>query len=382
MPSRSRSGLAVLAGAVCLAIGFATGRGFAHRAAPFVEAETHGASERVPLLPSFADTVARTSPGVVAVRSISAVRPSLAGTASEFVEPVEEGASASPQLAVRDGSGFVVSKEGLVVTARHLAVRALRLVVDVPNHGSSSASLVGEDEVTDLAVLRLDQVPDGLVPLELGPSEDLRAGDWIVTVGNPFGLRQSVSAGIVSYVGRHIATDDLRPSSEFLQFSAPVNPGSSGCPVVDLEGRVVGVTTQAARASENLSFAIPSRTLKWALEAMDRSPDGRVHRGRMGVALQPRPGKDGKGNPLPGVLVGRVLAGEPAASAGLATDDVVLAVDGKDVVDTNDLHERITRSAPGNVLTLRVLRDGKEIPAIAVRLADATSPAPKEDLAR
>lgn len=386
-PSRLRSTLVLaglgLAGA-CLFAGYLAGRVLRPSIDPFVSAPRDGEVRREAVLPSFSAAVERTMPGVVAVRAIVPADTRRLSATEGHIDLLgpEDGPTASPKLALRDGSGFVVRSEGLVVTARHLTVRALRLLVEVPNHGNFPAKLVGEDEVTDLAVLRIDQPPEGLVPLELGHSEDIRAGDWIVTVGNPYGFRQTVTAGIVSFVGRHISSDDLRPSSEFLQFSAPVNPGSSGCPVVDLSGRVVGVTTQAAQAAEGISFAIPSRTLKWTLEAMDKSPDGRVHRGRMGVSLQPRPGKDASGKPLPGVLVGRVLDGEPAHRAGLQPDDVVLAVDERAVSDSNDLHERITCSAPGTRLRLRVLRDGRPIPDVDVLLADATEPTPKEPIAR
>src|SRR5262249_29869306 len=158
--------------------------------------------------------------------------------------------------------------------------------------------------------------------------------------------------GIVSFVGRHLPHYDFGVTNDFLQFSAQVNPGSSGSPVLDLEGRVVGVTTQVAGKAQGISFAIPSRTLKWVLDAMEQSPDGRVPRGNLGIAFETRLGFDDQGKPLEGALVRDVAEGEPAHQAGLQRGDVVLYVDDHRVVDAGDLHERITRSLPGTHVRL------------------------------
>ncbi len=313
-------------------------------------------------LPSFAAAVERTSPGVVAVRAI------VEEPSTDVAAAADNAPGGESPLAARDGSGFIVHARGLVVTARHLAVGAKRLVVDLPEHGPFQALLVGEDEVTDLAVLRLVDPPPSLQPLELGPSEQLRAGDWVAAVGNPYGFRQSVTAGVVSYVGRHLLADDMRVSSEFLQFSAAVNPGSSGCPIVDLEGRVVGVTTQGSEAAQGLSFAIPSRTLKWALDAMDKSPDGRVHRGRLGMSFEAR--RRGSGG-AQGCVVRSVIPGQAAEDAGIEPGDVVLAVNGDPITDSGELHGRITRSPPGTCLRLRIERNGEVLPDIDVTLREA-----------
>jgi serine protease Do len=311
---------------------------------------------------SFADVVERVGPAVVAVRAMVP-----AGDASG------EAGEAGGTISVRGGSGFVLHRTGLVVTARHLTLRANRLFVEVPRRGRYDAELVGEDDVTDLAVLRLiGPLPD-LPTLPLGRSEDLRAGDWIVAVGNPFGFTQTVTAGVVSFVGRHLRHYDLRVSSDFLQFSAPVNPGSSGCPVVDLEGRVVGVTTQAAEAAQGISFAIPSRTLKWVLDAMDRSEDGRVHRGHLGISFDSVTGADASGSPTGGAVVRRVAEGGAAQGAGLRPGDVVLHFDGQPIADAGELYERITRTAPGSEVELTVRRGDRVLEPLAVVLRDAAS---------
>lgn len=328
----------------------------------FRSARSGAAGQDLASLPSFAAAVERASPGVVAVRAIVESQ----GDAPGVTEA--DRASDDRPLSARDGSGFVVHAKGLVVTARHLTLGARRLVVDLPEHGPFQALLVGEDEVTDLAVLRIVEPPTKLQPLELGPSEELRAGDWVAAVGNPYGLRQTVTAGVISYVGRHLQADDTRVTSEFLQFSAAVNPGSSGCPIVDLVGRVVGVTTQGADSAQGLSFAIPSRTLKWALDAMDKSPDGRVHRGRLGISFEAR--RKGA-NAVAGCVVRGVFAGQAADEAGIEPGDVVLAVDGEPLVDTGDFHSRITRSTPGTSLRLRIERKGEVLPEFEVTLREA-----------
>jgi len=310
--------------------------------------------------PTFADVVERVAPGVVSVRAL--------------VQDETGSAAAGESVGVRSGSGFVLNRTGLIVTARHLTLGAARIVIEVPQLGTFDASLVGEDDVTDLAVLRLVAPPDRLTVLELGHSERLRAGDWIVAVGNPFGFKQSVTAGIVSFVGRHLHHYDVKVSSDFLQFSAPVNPGSSGCPVLDLDGRVVGVTTQAADAAQGISFAIPSRTLKWVLDAMDKSPDGRVHRGQMGIGFDSRSGVDDHGRPLEGAVVRQVVEGGAAAERGLEAGDVILRVDEHPIVDASDLHERITHTAPGAMLRLTIMRGGHVLEPLPVELRDAAGP--------
>lgn len=367
-------------GLLCLGTGALLGRLWADGTGRVWTGDEHGAPPVRRPLASLADAVEAAAPGVAAVRATVALDDAAVAGRELVADASQGGPRADLRPAgtwspgVRHGSGFVVHATGLVVTARHLAVGALRLIVELPRHGTFDAELVGEDEITDLAVLRLVNPPEGLVALGLGRSEDLRAGDWIVAVGNPFGFRQTVTAGVVSFVGRHLPHYDLRVTNDFLQFSAQVNPGSSGSPVLDGAGRVVGVTTQAAEAAQGISFAIPSRTLKWVLDAMDQSPDGRVHRGYLGIEFDSRIGTDGRGEPLPGARVLNVAPGEPAHRAGLRRGDVVLAVDGVPVVDAGDLHDRITRSRPGRCVALTLLRDGATLAPVEVELRDATQP--------
>ena len=369
MPSPTRTPvrttlLCITAASVCVGFGWWIGAKESIRGV-LATAQSVAEPQRIAALPSFAEAVERTTPGVVAVRAIVAM-----GKQTSAAESLSSTAAGTDsKLGVRDGSGFIVHAGGLVVTARHLTIAALRLVVDVPGQGPFDAEIVGEDDVTDLAALRLVDAPP-LQALELGDSASLRAGDWVIAVGNPYGFRHSVTAGIVSYVGRHLPTDDLRVTSEFVQFSAPVNPGSSGCPIVDLQGRVMGVTTQGAEIAQGLSFAIPSRTVKWVLAAMDESKDGRVHRGRLGISFATRVAG------ATGCVVRRVVEGQAADEAGIRDGDVLLAVDGEPVSDSADLHTKITQSAPGTVLRLRIQRGQSELLELSVTLRDAAKATP------
>jgi len=369
----------LLVGGVCLGAGVAAGYCLPHRAASGVwtaAGPEAGPAERVAAVApgSFAGVVAKASPGVVTLRAL------VPADATGKVEKAE-GAGLEAGTAVvrseggfRNGSGFLVHARGLVVTSRHVVAGAEALEVLVPGHQPLQAELVGEDPATDLALVRLQKPPDGLTVLAFGNSEELRAGDWIVAVGNPLGLSQTVTAGIVSFVGRHLQHSDFALTNDFLQFSAPVNPGSSGCPVLDLQGRVVGVTTQAAVSAQGISFAVPSRTVKWALDAMERSRDGRVRRGYLGIEFASRSDLDEAGHRCSGAVIVRVADGQPAHRAGMRAGDVVLRVDGEAIADATVLHEHIVRGEPGSRIALQLLRGGRVQDPIEAVLGEIGGP--------
>jgi S1-C subfamily serine protease len=360
--------------------------------APAASAD-HAPPAAEPRLPSFRDVVRKVGPAVVTVRArregiiedegelaehdYTQVADVADERAPGQLEPASEPAARTPS-GWRNGSGFVVNEQGLVLTSRHVVDGALFVEVLVPQHGVRRADVVGEDRATDLALLRLIDAPPGMQALALGPSEELEAGDWIVTVGNPFGFARTVTAGVVSFVGRHLSHTDLEVTSGFLQISAPVNPGSSGCPVVDVDGRVVGMTTQVAVAAQGISFAVPSRTMKWALDAMNQQSDGRVRRGYLGIEFASRPGVDERGEPREGAVIVRVANGEAADRAGVKKGDVVLRVDGRPVRDAKELHERIVCRVPGAQLALQLLRDGQIQDPIVAVLGEVGRKAPVE----
>lgn len=346
----------------CLVAGLLVGRWLARDGAEGrVWTGSSRTAEPLAALPSLAPAVEKVARGVCGIRS--------------WFPAQGAGPDAQPRSA-RNGSGFVIatSPSLLVVTSRHVVAGAEEVVLQFPDSRPVQADPAGEDAFTDLAVLRARQPVEGAVALELGRSEDLRAGDWIFTLGNQFGLRQTVTTGVVSHVGRRIPSYEMRTSNYFLQFSAPVNPGSSGSPVLDLGGRVVGVTTQAAEAAQGISFAIPSRTLKWVLDRAHESPDGRVHRAYVGISLETSRTTTADGQDAVGALITRVASGEPAERAGLQPGDLVFRADDQPIVDAGDLHEYITRSKPGSPVRFHVIRTGTRLQPIDVVLRELGTP--------
>ncbi|MBK8100484.1 MAG: trypsin-like peptidase domain-containing protein [Planctomycetes bacterium] len=382
MAAASRSCLAIgLLGLSCLGVGVVVGRaGFGRAGDPvWAAAPQRAEAPRVVATPSFAPIVERASDGVVAVL---AYLPEAAASGSSDAEadtataphPGTDVARVGRRL--RSGSGFLIHRDGLIVTARHVVVGATELLVSVRQQEPEAAELVGEDAVSDLAVIRLLEPPRDPCVLHLGRSEDLRAGDWVMAIGNPYGFPQTVTAGVVSFVGRHLHNSGFGVTTEFLQFSAAVHRGSSGCPVLDLDGNVVGVTTQSADDAAGLSFAIPSRTAKWVLDELDRSPDGRVRRGFLGVALALRRTLDEHGQPIDGALVTGVAHGGPAERAGLCKGDLVYGIDGGPLASGADFHDRVTRTSPGSSVLLSVMREGERLPPMSVTVASVGDQGP------
>ena len=380
---RSRSSVCrfALLGVLCLAGGLLLGRWWP--AVPHEHVWTGPPPTRqvVTQVPSFADVVQKIGPGVVTVRARlpqpeanDKLANNPVSAAKDTRNPLTSQSAFAAEAGLRTGSGFVVNTRGLCVTSRHVIAGAVSIEVILPTLPSCRADLVGEDGATDLALLRLVDPPAGLQALELGNSEQLRAGDWIVAVGNPFGFSQTVTAGVVSFVGRHLPHTDLRVTNDFLQISVPVNPGSSGCPVVNLHGEVVGVMTQAATNAQGISFAVPSRTLKWALEEMEKQPDGRVRRGYLGIEFASHMCVDRKGAACEGALIVSVVEGEPAHRAGLRRGDVVLSVDGQKIADAKNLHECIVRGDPGSRIAVELLRDGRVLDPIVAVLGEVGGP--------
>ena len=255
------------------------------------------------------------------------------------------------------GTGFVVNGAGLIVTNRHLVAGAGDIKVQVPDHRPRRAYLVGEDPLTDLAILRMDDPPPDLCVLPLGASENLRQGDYVLTIGNPYGFTQTVSSGVVGYVGRHLPRSDMKVTNSYLQFSAPINPGNSGGPVFDLHGHVVGVTTRHARAADGIAFAVPSATLKWVLDRLEASPDGRIRRAYMGMSFQSL----GADENVAGVLVNRIDKGQPAEQAGVRVGDLLLRFGDQTLQDAAQLHDLVTTSAPGRMVVLLIERNGERL---------------------
>lgn len=316
-------------------------------------------------LPSFAELVERVGPGVVQIQAL--LRP--AASTIPAADPAARAAAvAAPRL--RDGSGFVVHQGGLVLTCRHVVADAVELTVHFADGQRCRGELVGEDAAHDLAMVRLLTPPAPLTVLPIGHSEGLRAGDWILAIGNPLGLGQTVTAGIVSHQRRHLPHSDFALTHEFLQFSAPTNPGCSGGPVLSLAGEVVGVITQSAEATQGIAFAVPSRTLQWSLQAMEASPDGRVRQGYLGIEFADEVASGARRPVCRGARILRVAAGQPAHRAGIQPGDVVVGIDGAAIEEASALHDRIVRSPPGTRLALQLVRGGQALDPVEAVLGE------------
>jgi len=340
-------------------------------------AEVERGRDPAPALPSFAPIVARVKNGVVGIRNVldAANAPLDGGQDAGHDSPKGEGAASG----IVTGSGFVIHESGLVLTNQHVIAGHAQIIVELPSAPPCEAVVVGEDAITDLAVLKLRDFTSKLTVLPLADSRRVRQGDWVVTVGDPFEFRQTVTAGIVSYVGRHLPEEGTLVTNEYLQISAPVYPGSSGGPVLDLEGNVVGVTRRSLSGSPGISFAVPSKVAKWVLDQMERN-QGHVRRGFLGIRFQPwfgpiseRPGETREG----GALLVRVAKDQPAERAGLLEGDVIVGWNGKPIDSAYELYDWISYAPPASQAIVDVLRGAQRLPPLTLILGELPDQSPK-----
>ncbi len=259
------------------------------------------------------------------------------------------------------GSGFIVDSDGIIVTNAHVVRRADKVTVTLKDGRKLDAEVLGRDDATDLAVLKVDAT--GLPSLEFGDSDALLVGALVVAVGNPFGLGQTVTSGIVSALGRDIKSG---PFDSFIQTDAAINRGNSGGPLLNEEGQVVGINTaifSPTGGSVGLGFAVPSDIAQDVVA--DLQKDGKVDRGFLGVAIKPLSNDVitalGLDEDADGVMIVEVSAGSAAEKAGLQRGDIVLGVDGATVNSPRELTRSIATMQPGNETTLNILRAGDKL---------------------
>ena len=276
------------------------------------------------------------------------------------------------------GSGVIYSKDGLVLTNNHVIEEADEITVQTSDGTDYDAEVVGTDEKSDVAVLRLKGNVKDLVPLEMGDSTALRVGDVVLAIGNPFGFSQTVTMGIVSAKGR--SEPDIVDYSDFIQTDAAINQGNSGGALVNLRGELVGVNTAIASRSggyQGIGFAIPSNMASSIAQSL--LTHGRVVRGWLGIAIQDvEPDVAGLMN-LPtadGVLVSDVEPGSPAAKGGLLREDVILTVDGKKTNTSSQLRNLIAETGANKKVNLAILRGGKP-QTLAITLGELKSDKPE-----
>jgi serine protease Do len=256
------------------------------------------------------------------------------------------------------GSGFLVDGQGHVLTNAHVVEGAEVVKVKLADDRELNARVKGVDPKTDIAVLELQGARD-LPFATLGSSEAIKVGEPVIAIGNPFGLGNTVTTGIVSAKGRAIGAG---PYDDFIQTDASINPGNSGGPLFDSRGQVIGMNTAIVPAGQGIGFAIPSDELKSVLRQLVTT--GHVERGRLGAQIQDVDEKRAKAMGLPstrGAFVGEVERGGPAERAGLKNGDVILGVDNIEIAHAHDLPRTIAKNPPGTRVTLKVRRGGQDL---------------------
>jgi len=262
-----------------------------------------------------------------------------------------------------NGSGVVFTPDGLILTNCHVVDRAKRLTVMLPDGRTMSADIVGQDADTDLAVVRADTSGGPPLPAAaLGDSRSVRVGQVAIAIGNPYGFQHSVTAGVVSALGRSLRGQSGRLMDDIIQTDAALNPGNSGGPLVTTSGAVIGINTATIAQAQGLCFAIAINTARFVALRLLR--DGRVRRSYIGVGGQtvPIPRAVARANQLAvssGVFVVSVEKDSPAARAGLRDGDVVLALDGQAVTGIDDLHRLLTADRIGSSAPLTILRSAE-----------------------
>ena len=257
------------------------------------------------------------------------------------------------------GSGVIVSSDGYILTNNHVVRGADEVNVTLSDRRTVPAKVVGTDPKTDVAVVKVDA--KDLVPAPLGNSDAAEVGEWVLAVGSPFGLDQTVTAGIISAKGRQM---DIADYEDFIQTDAAINPGNSGGPLVNLKGQVIGINTAiASRTGSNngVGFAIPSNLASTIMDAIVKH--GKVQRGRLGALIQDLNedlAKSFNYDSTKGVLVGDVLDNSPAKKAGLKSGDIVVEYNGKPMESANQLRMAVASTPPGTSSDLTIVRSGKQ----------------------
>jgi serine protease Do len=347
-------------------------------AAPVSSSEAQSSVAVVRGLPDFSPLVERYGPAVVNItvkqEIKTAVHPSMPGFDDDMpFAPFFRGLPMQPrQPMVGEGSGFIVDANGLILTNSHVVDDATEVTVKLTDKREYTAKVLGKDEQTDIAVLKIDA--KGLPTVRLGNPDQLKVGQWVVAIGSPFGFENSVTAGIVSAKGRSLPDETYVP---FIQTDVAVNPGNSGGPLFNLDGEVVGINSQIFSRTggyQGVSFAIPIDVAMHVQSEL--AANGHVTRGWLGVGIQGMSRQLAESFGLDqarGALVAQVTPDSPAAKAGVKAGDVILEFDGHPIRDSGDLPPLVGNTRVGESAQIKVLRDGKEktLTAEIAQLADS-----------
>jgi serine protease Do len=313
----------------------------------------------------FTDLVEHVIPSVVSINTVTA--PDRDALIRQFF-----GISRGPLRPLNQiGSGMIVSKEGHIVTSWHVVKGATQITVQLSDGRSLPAQLAGADPLTDIAVLKIQA--EGLSPIAFGDSDKVRVGQTVFAIGNPFGLQETVTQGIISAKGRR---DSSEAGIELFQTSTSINPGNSGSPLIDIRGQVIGINKSIfskSGGSEGIAFAIPSNAARKIYE--DIIQRGRVIHPWLGrLLLRPLSERLARQLGLPfqaGIIVEAIMPGSPADQGGLAVKDVIVAFNGQPVRDVKDLQNCVEQTPIGSIVTLGILRGGQPI---AVRITIQEEP--------
>ena len=330
---------------------------------------------------SIAQLVKQAMPAVVGIVAVTS-RGEPQDPFHDFLERMYGSGGEREQPVRGIGTGFFIRSDGLVATNGHVVEGVTEITVQVGyEERAVRGVLVGKDEATDLALVKVEGGPFPV--LALGDSEGVEVGEWVVAIGNPFGLSRSVTTGIVSYKGRRDVNPSGRPGYyDFIQTDAAINPGNSGGPLLDARGAVVGINAAVNPAGQGIGFAIPINMLKEITPQLEK---GHVVRSWMGMSVQDQMGSDlaewfgvpgGKG-----VVITEVVEGGPAARAGLRPGDVVLSFEGDPVSESYRLRWLTANAGPGRTVKMGVWRD-RSLRTVAVALAEKPGQAAEEQPAR
>jgi len=314
---------------------------------------------------SYADIVDKVAPAVVKVNSVHKEKASKQpATPDNQIVPFPFGGppqQRGPSIQRGVGSGVIVSADGTILTNNHVIDGADKVQVEMNDKRSFEAKVVGTDKPSDLALLKIDA--KDLPFLSMGDSDKVRVGDVVLAIGNPLGMGQTVTSGIISAKGRRTGLSD-GSFEDFLQTDAPINQGNSGGPLINVSGELVGINSQILSPSGGnigIGFSIPSNMAKSVMEQLLK--DGKVHRGQLGVIVQNITADladSFKVKGLDGVVVAQVKKDSAADKAGVKRGDIILSLNGEKIEDSNSLRNRIAGTAPGTEVTLKIQRDGSE----------------------
>lgn len=339
-----------------------------------------GFSEFVGFPQSFAELAEKVKPAVVNISTTTTVK--IPGSPfRHFFGPQEQGPFGDffkhffgdiPDREMKQqslGSGFIIDRDGYIITNNHVVEGAEEIKVKLADGREFTAKVVGRDPKTDLALIKISSLFKNLPTLSLGDSNKIRTGDWVLAVGNPFGLEHTVTQGIISATGRVIGSG---PYDNFLQTDAPINPGNSGGPLVNLKGEVIGINSAIIATGQGIGFAIPSNMAKAIIPQLKGK--GTVIRGWIGVSIQsvtPEIAQTLGLKKPKGALVGDVVAGGPADAGGIKRGDVIVDFDGKEVKNASDLPMIVAETPVGKTVNVKVVRDGREID-VKITVAELT----------